>query len=85
MSDIADKGIIGTFTHRSAGAADVSEIGKSDMTTRNIAVTATVAAAAALVATGVTYASAAAPEAAPAVQQVAPMGGDSGQSKGNEG
>ncbi|MFJ2397904.1 MULTISPECIES: hypothetical protein [unclassified Streptomyces] len=56
------------------------------MTTRNIAVTATVAAAAALVATGVTYASAsAAPEAAPAVQQVAPMGGDSGQSKGNEG
>ncbi|MER7676030.1 hypothetical protein [Streptomyces sp. NPDC096934] len=56
------------------------------MTTRNIAVTATAAAAAALVATGVTYASASsAPEAAPAVQQVAPMGGDSGQSKGNEG
>ncbi|WP_405828610.1 hypothetical protein [Streptomyces sp. NBC_01176] len=56
------------------------------MTTRNIAVTAAVAAATALVATGVTYASAsAAPESAPAVQQVAPMGGDSGQSKGNEG
>ncbi|MEU1529660.1 hypothetical protein [Streptomyces fagopyri] len=56
------------------------------MTTRNIAVTAAVAAATALVATGVTYASAAAaPEAAPVVKQVAPMGGDSGQSKGNEG
>ncbi|WP_393074357.1 hypothetical protein [Streptomyces sp. LN704] len=56
------------------------------MTTRNIAVTAAVAAATALVATGVTYASAsAAPEAAPVVEQVAPMGGDSGQSKGNEG
>ncbi|MFF0448650.1 hypothetical protein ACFYT4_19925 [Streptomyces sp. NPDC004609] len=60
------------------------------MTTRNIAMTAAIAAAAALVATGVTYASAAAaPEAAPAVEQVAPavapMGGDNGRSKGNEG
>ncbi|WP_330305405.1 MULTISPECIES: hypothetical protein [unclassified Streptomyces] len=60
------------------------------MTTRNIAMTAAVAAAAALAATGVTYASAAgAPEAAPAVQQAAPaaapLGGDGGASKGNEG
>ncbi|MFJ5273481.1 hypothetical protein [Streptomyces sp. NPDC088358] len=56
------------------------------MTTRNIAVTAAVAAATALVATGVTYASAtAAPSATPTVNQIAPSGGDSGQSKGKEG
>ncbi|MER7676090.1 hypothetical protein [Streptomyces sp. NPDC096934] len=56
------------------------------MTTRNIAVTAAVAAATALVATGVTYASAtAAPSATPTVNQIAPSGGDTGQSKGKEG
>ncbi|QIY65781.1 hypothetical protein HEP85_34645 [Streptomyces sp. RPA4-2] len=56
------------------------------MTTRNIAVTAAVAAATALVATGVTYASAtAAPTATPTVNQIAPSGGDNGQSKGKEG
>ncbi|WP_393101497.1 hypothetical protein [Streptomyces sp. LN325] len=56
------------------------------MTTRNIAVTAAVAAATALVATGVTYASAtAAPSATPTVNQIAPSGGDNGQSKGKEG
>ncbi|MFG2479193.1 hypothetical protein [Streptomyces fagopyri] len=56
------------------------------MTTRNIAVTAAVAAATALVATGVTYASAtAAPTATPTVNQIAPAGGDNGQSKGQEG
>ncbi|MEF9903120.1 hypothetical protein [Streptomyces sp. P9-A2] len=61
------------------------------MNTRPTFVTAAVAAAAALAATGITYASASAYEpaqAAPAVQQAAvpasaPMGGDSG--KGNEG
>jgi len=99
VSDMTEKPIISNFIHRSAASVDVSEIGKSAMTTRNIAMTAAVAAAAALAATGVTYASAAgAPEAAPAVRQAAPaaapavagpaaapLGGDSGNSKGNEG
>ncbi|MFF2961644.1 hypothetical protein ACFVT1_22565 [Streptomyces sp. NPDC057963] len=60
------------------------------MVTRSTIVTAAVAAAAALAATGITYASAAGSEpvqAAPAVQQAAPVsaldGGDAG--KGNEG
>ncbi|MFF4866290.1 hypothetical protein ACFY3J_32150 [Streptomyces sp. NPDC001231] len=60
--------------------------------TRSKVVTAAVAAAAALAVTGITYATAApAPEAAPAVVQqapapaYAPMGGESGQGKGNEG
>ncbi|MFE7358432.1 hypothetical protein ACFU8Q_36380 [Streptomyces sp. NPDC057543] len=60
------------------------------MVTRSTIVTAAVAAAAALAATGITYASAAPTEpvqAAPAVQQAAPLsaldGGDAG--KGNEG
>ncbi|MEU6421181.1 hypothetical protein [Streptomyces spiralis] len=61
--------------------------------TRSHAITAAVAAAAALAATGITYAAAApAPQAAPAaVQQIpvqAPMGGEGGNnnnSKGNEG
>ncbi|MGV4983226.1 hypothetical protein ACWC0C_09535 [Streptomyces sp. NPDC001709] len=55
---------------------------------RSTAVTAGVAAAAALAATGITYASAAsapAPETAPAAAAAAPLGGDSGQGKGNEG
>ncbi|MFJ2718038.1 hypothetical protein ACIQMV_30655 [Streptomyces sp. NPDC091412] len=60
--------------------------------TRSHVIPAAVAAAAALVATGITYATAApAPEAAPAVVQqapapaYAPLGGESGQGKGNEG
>ncbi|MGW5124925.1 hypothetical protein ACWEQ7_12860 [Streptomyces sp. NPDC004069] len=63
--------------------------------TRSKAVTAAVSAAAALVATGITYATAApAPEAAPAAVQQAPApayapmggeGGQGGQGKGNEG
>ncbi|KOV63995.1 hypothetical protein [Streptomyces sp. MMG1121] len=51
-------------------------------------VTASVSAAAALVATGITYASATsaeAPQAAPAGVAAAPLGGNSGQGKGNEG
>ncbi|MDX2683803.1 hypothetical protein [Streptomyces soliscabiei] len=63
-------------------------------TSRSILATAAVAAAAALTATGITYASATsgpAPEIAPAAAAVAPLGGDAGnqstgnQSKGNEG
>ncbi|QFZ73024.1 hypothetical protein GFH48_06890 [Streptomyces fagopyri] len=57
------------------------------MITRKIAMTAGAAAAAALVATGVTYASApevpSAAAATPTVNQAAPTGGDSGQAKGN--
>ncbi|MFJ2716303.1 hypothetical protein [Streptomyces sp. NPDC087437] len=60
--------------------------------TRSKVVTAAVSAAAALAVTGITYATAApAPEAAPAVVQqapapaYAPLGGESGQGKGNEG
>ncbi|MFG2479188.1 hypothetical protein [Streptomyces fagopyri] len=57
------------------------------MITRKIAMTAGAAAAAALVATGVTYASApevpSAAAATPTVNQAAPSGGDSGQAKGN--
>ncbi|WP_406311171.1 hypothetical protein OG899_25530 [Streptomyces thermoviolaceus] len=55
--------------------------------TRSHAITAGIAAAAALTATGITYATAAPasqPQAAPAAVQ-APMGGDNGNSKGNEG
>ena len=56
------------------------------MTTRNIAVTAAVAAASALVATGVTYASAGAtPVAAPTINPAVLTGGDNGRSKGDEG
>ncbi|MGW4674835.1 hypothetical protein [Streptomyces sp. NPDC004324] len=57
------------------------------MITRKIAMTAGAAAAAALVATGVTYASApevpSASASTPAVNQAAPSGGDNGQAKGN--
>ncbi|MGQ5635903.1 MULTISPECIES: hypothetical protein [unclassified Streptomyces] len=57
---------------------------------RSTVVTAGVATAAALAASGITYASAASaptPESAPAVSApaAAPLGGDSGQGKGNEG
>ncbi|WP_073949199.1 hypothetical protein [Streptomyces kebangsaanensis] len=59
---------------------------------RSSAITAGIAAAAALTATGITYATAApVPQAAPAVVQQAPapaqapMGGEGGQGKGNEG
>ncbi|MFD7992117.1 hypothetical protein [Streptomyces mexicanus] len=57
--------------------------------TRSHAITAGIAAAAALTATGITYATAApTPQSAPAAVQQAPMGGDNGNnnnSKGNEG
>ncbi|MGJ5753742.1 hypothetical protein FB563_1882 [Streptomyces puniciscabiei] len=55
---------------------------------RSTVVTAGVASAAALAATGITYASAAsapAPQSAPAAAAAAPLGGDNGQGKGNEG
>ncbi|MFC9456680.1 hypothetical protein ACFWN5_14805 [Streptomyces sp. NPDC058430] len=64
------------------------------MSKRSIAVTAAIAGAAALAATGINYAAAAgteaAPAAAPAVRQAAapaaaPLGGDSGQGKEKEG
>ncbi|WP_392675494.1 hypothetical protein [Streptomyces sp. LN785] len=60
------------------------------MTTRTVAVTAAVVGATALAVTGISYASATGtPQAAPAVQQAvaaqAPLGGDSGNGKGNEG
>ncbi|MEU6511099.1 hypothetical protein [Streptomyces sp. NPDC046942] len=58
---------------------------------RSTMVTAAVSVAAALAATGITYASAAAsapasvPQTAPPAAAAAPQGGDSGQGKGNEG
>ncbi|WP_225101797.1 hypothetical protein [Streptomyces sp. CoH27] len=58
---------------------------------RSTMVTAAVSVAAALAATGITYASAAAsapasvPQTAPPAATAAPQGGDSGQGKGNEG
>ncbi|MEU8482741.1 MULTISPECIES: hypothetical protein [unclassified Streptomyces] len=58
------------------------------MSKRSIAVTAAIAGAAALAATGINYAAAAGTEAAPAApavrQAAAPLGGDSGQGKEKE-
>ncbi|MFE5026760.1 hypothetical protein ACFRAO_26405 [Streptomyces sp. NPDC056656] len=69
--------------------ADLSEKEETDMSKRSIAVTAAIAGAAALAATGINYAAAAGTEAAPAAPAVrqaaapaaAPLGGDSGQGK----
>jgi hypothetical protein len=82
-------GVVGTFNHVGCRAG-ISETRRSDMkTSRSILVTAAVAAAAALTATGITYASATsgpAAQIAPAAAAAAPLGGDAGnQSKGNEG
>src|SRR6478609_5989242 len=72
-------------------ADGVSETGRSDMTTRTVAVAAAAVGAAALATTGITYASAAgSAQGAPFVQQAAPAmapdGGGSGErGEGDEG